>query len=161
MTPTDRKILANVVLDGGFLPDDDAEWCRREVAGDPEAAAYLANITALKEAVHSAEYDEEAMPHAVEVNWQRFRSQVRDVRQGSSLWERLFGGPVLLGAAAALVFAFVGARIVAAYAPARQVEIRDVWSPDPGVTASVVPARGAGVIWLSGLEYRDEASTVR
>jgi hypothetical protein len=101
------------------------------------------------------------MPHTVDFNWQRFRAQTREARQGSSWWERLSARPVWGYAAIALCAVLVGWRVTTSLLPGQQVVVRDVWTPNPSVTAKVLESPEAGIIWMSGLDYREADQTVQ
>jgi hypothetical protein len=161
MTPTDRKVLAGVLADNAVLPDEDADWLQRTVEEDPEAVRWLEEIRAMKAVVQDAPPVVEAMPHTVDFNWQRFRAMTRETRQGATWWERFSARPVLTVAAIGLCTLVVGWRLAGSYGPGQHVVVRDVWTPNPNVTAAVLDSPDAGIIWMSGLEYREDDQTVQ
>lgn len=160
LNPNDRQLIATEYFDGALGPEELAWFEENGLASDPVVKETLEGARGLRELVRRGARPEP--PATLAFYWERVRADVQGVGRAGARPMRAswrWATPVRVLATAAAVL--VGIALVLPRGGSMMSTVERAESRQPGLYTSVVPARGASVVWITGLEYLPEGYVLR
>lgn len=152
LSPNDKRLYATEFFDRALPPDELAWFEENEMGSDPVVRETLDAAAKLRELIRSAPRPEP--PAALEYYWQGVKERAGGTRARRWEWSWVGWRAPLRGLAIAAVC--LAAIFLVPRGGGLIPRVERLESGQPGLYASIVPAAGASVVWISGLEYLPE-----
>ncbi len=159
LSPNDKRLFATEFFDGALPPEELAWFREHEMASDPVVRDTLAEAEALRRLVRGARRPEP--PAALEYYWGRVKHAAGGTRARSAGGSWLGWMTPLRGLAAVAAALLVAGVLMVPRGAGGTPTVERVDSGHPDLYASIIPAKKASVVWISGLEYLPEGYVLR
>ena len=160
LDPNDKRLIATEYFDRALGPEELAWFDENGLAMDPVVKETLDEAEGLRRMVRRSPRPEP--PAAIDFYWQRVRGQVvgGGTHGARSGWSWVGWVTPVRGLATAVAL-LLGSVLLLPRGGSIISRVERAESRQPGLYTSIVPASGASVVWITGLEYLPEGYVLR